>query len=1008
MRGNLRTKNRKQSQKEQLFQEQRFDTGWVNDLPASDLPKGGMALLENFVGYPEYIEGRSGSQKYSDTAMPSGILKSITQHPTSKKWVAHIGTKIYSADASQATWAEIVTLGTNADSSTINGDTSSQLSVFQLYHTTTSNSNAGTNYWNLTNSGAVRTLDVYKDSAKTQLVATGSRNGNGVLFLHQQNSSGLGGVATVTYVGNDTDIGNTFVNVTGISNSLGIFTDSHFEPYGNDFILNGTDFNFASIIYIDLTSNKFFYLSGAGGLIPAVGSQTAATPYGYRYVFSHSRVVNASTGALDSTVDRVSGTILFESATASQGGASGNSIRDYVEIWLANPITAGTANTLVLTNGTTIPGRNAGVHCDRISLYRTMDIGISGTDPVTGSGNNREIYTWVGDYDFSSEQISDAKPDDDLRAAFAAGFGLKTRFWSSLPCGAPCIIANNFIYSADRGANKVYYAQLSEKRFIGFYNPAFQFFNLDDGIQLVAKTPDMVSFICSNKTYTSNPNSYFDAGGEAIASVFVLNNLTVASENIGVTDWSSFTKMDNSFIAHCTDHTIRIWNSSYWSDDIASRRVSQIIRQVTEGSVGIYGAGAFYLFYRTFLNDTNNSNCLRYGFSRESGFGWSKVSGSAWMTPPTYAGAVQILDSNNLQRIVVYDASDTFCYWIETFTAYSGSSVTKVFKDKVATNGTGGTNIVCTARFREFTAAEESMDLFHKESYIYDRPYDEATGYPSGFSRTLRAYTDGSTTAAATITAAPARGDLQFFDKVQGNRIQMEVQFATSGARLTGIGTLCDVFDRAGIGARPSDGADAAAQLALASNLAHWVTRPSNFFDRVTGQTLTGSGTPTNVTGPDNRSYALSFTSGAYSIADTGTYNDFTQMFWVKGFSVGSAAIPSSFATFSVTFSTNTNMAITALVGGGNVTVVSIASGWHHFALTRTGTALTVYQNGALQGSATISGSALTGAFFRIGGASMQIYDIRLYSANIGAAAIAYYYADVTTTLQGKKVLPLA
>jgi hypothetical protein len=400
----------------------------------------------------------------------------------------------------------------------------------------------------------------------------------------------------------------------------------------------------------------------------------------------------------------------------------------------------------------------------------------------------------------------------------------------------------------------------------------------------------MISFICSNKTYISNPNAYFDAGGEAISSIFVLQHLTVASENIGVTDYGSFAPMDNAYIAHCSDHTIRIWNSSYWSDDIASRRVSQIVRLMIIGSVGVYGAGAYYLSYRTDSGQTNNNLCLRYGFSRESGFGWAKVSGAAWPMPPTYVGATQIMDSNNLQRIIVYDAVDTYPYWIETFTAYTGSSTTKVFKDKVATNGTGGTDIVCTARFREFTAEDESLDLFHKESYIYDRPYDEATGYPSGFSRTLKIYADGSTTAAATITAAPAKGDLQFFDKVTGNRLQMEVQFATSGARLTGIATLCDIFDRAAIGARPSDGADAAAQLALASNLKHWLTRPLNLLNRATGTSYTLTGTaPTNVTGPDGKSYGLSFVSGAsYSVADTTSYTDFTVHFWGKSMATAS------------------------------------------------------------------------------------------------------------------------
>lgn len=1019
MRGNLRNKNRRQSQKEQLFEEGRFDAGWINDLPASDLPKGGMALLENFVGYPEYIEGRSGSQKFSDTVFPgSGTIHSLAQHPKGKKWVLHQGSHLYYADAAQATWTEMLVFGLRSDSPTVNGDTGGQLSAVALYHITSNNTNAGTVYWNLTNSGSTRTVNVYKDSGKTQLVVSGSRVGNGVINLLQQNNSGLAGRVTVAYTGDDTDAGNTFVSTLAVSSVLSISTDTHLEPFGDDFILFNTDTaQYKALIYVDLTNLCFFALNGViAPSITNVATQTAATPYGYRYLYTFSRIVDVSTGALNSAADRVSGSLLFESMSNSSVAAGIVGAKDYGEVWLANPINGTTPYTLsLLSISFTVLGTfNSDAHYDHISLYRTMDIGVAGVDPVTGSGNNREIYTWVGDYDFSLASVSDSKSDDDLRAAFSAGFGLKSRFWAPIPAGEVGVISNNFIYSAIRDTNKVYYGQLSDKRFVGFYNPAYQFFKLDDAIKVISRSPDMVSFICGNKTYISNPNSYFNAGGLAVASIFVINHFTVASENIGVSDWGSFTKMDNGFIAHCTDHTIRIWNSSYWSDDIASRRISQIVRQMVVGSLGVYGAGAYYLSYRTDSGQTNNNLCLRYGFSREAGFGWAKVSGAAWPVPPTYAGAVQIIDSNNLQRIIMYDAVDTYAYWIETFTAYTGSSTTKVFKDKVATNGTGGTDIVCTARFREFTASDESMDLFHKESYIYDRPYDEATGYPSGFSRTLKVYTDGSTTAAATITAAPAKGDLQFFDKVQGNRIQMEVQFATSGARLTGIATLCDIFDRAAIGSRPSDGADATAQLALASNMPLWLTRPNNRLNRISGTNFTVNNTPTNVTGPDGRAYALSFSAGSlngYVFLSSTTYTDFTIRMWIK-----SPTILQEFFSLNGATSVTVRLfdASTLFIGVGatflNYSITSTTSGWHDIWIIRSGAALIVYENGIYCGTGTVPTTAVggTSVILNKAGTAIILYDFRIYNIAIDPAFITYYYADVNTTLQGDKVLPLA
>lgn len=1023
MRGRLRNKNRQQSQRDQTFQQGQFDAGWINDLPASDLPKGGMALLENFVGYPEYLEGRSGCQKYSDTIFPgSGTIHALAQHPTTKKWVLHRGTQVYIGNTAQTSWTTAATHGAGRTGPTVNGDTGSQLSSVVVARTNTSNTDAGVLYWSLTNSGSTRTLNLYKNSAKDQLVASGSRVGNGWMYLHQQNASGMAGTLTVTYTGNDTDSGNTF---TGIATQGAITsdTDSTLRPIGNDFFLFVKYQASGYVdIYVDLTNEKLIVINGGstvgygGYCLVGAGSQAAATPYGYRYIYCYSRIVNATTGAEDSTLNRISGSILFEGPANSLSVAAGTNLtKDYGEHWVATAITSSNTYSVPVTvNGdaaSVTDAFDAAPHFTHISIYRTLDIGVAGTDPVAGTGNNREIYVWVGDFDISLEAITDTKSDEELRSAFGSGFGLKTRFWKEIPTGEVGEIANNFIYTARRGQNTVAYGQIAEKRFLGFYNAAFQFFKLDDGLQIMAKSPDMVSFVCNNKTYISNPNSYFDAGGQALAPVYVLQHLTVASENIGVTDWGSFTPMDNAFVAHCTDHTIRIWNSSFWSDDIASRRISQVVRLMLAGSTAVYGAGAYYLFYRTSSSATNNTLCLRYGFSRESGFGWSKVSGSAWPVPPTYAGAAQFLDANNLQRILVYDAVDTYSYWIETFTAYTGSSTTKVFKDKVATNGTGGTDITCTARFPEWTAAEESLDLFHKESYIYDRPYDESTGYPSGFSRTLKAYTDGSTTAASTLTAAAAKGDLQFFDRVQGNRIQMEVVFATSGARLTGLGTLCDVFDRQAIGSTAANSTDATSQASLATNLKHWLTRPNNLLNRATGTNYTLTGTaPTNVTGPDGRSYALSFVSGAsYSQADTTSYSDFAVHFWGKTMATASRIFQiTGTNSFYVQFGSNTALSIN---GAGNITVATVASGWHDFWIVRSGSTVSAYQAGAVLGTTVTVATARGGTTFDVNpdGAAMILYDIRVYNTALTATEIAYYYADTSsTTLAGNKVLPLA
>jgi hypothetical protein len=1036
MRGNFRRKNRKQGQQEVHFDQERFDGGWINDLPGSDLPKDTMALLENFRAYPEYLEGRPGTQLYSATTLPgSGTVHAIAQHPTSKKWVLHRQDKLYYAPASMSSWTEIKSFAAKQGYSAlaINGDTGSQLSSLQARGLSSSNTNAGTTYWTLTNSGLIRTFNLYKDVAKSNLVATATRSGNGDARLNPANNSGIGGFVTITYTGDDTDAGNTITWTT--EESLNVNFASTIKPFGNDFILFAQNISvlFGYMTYIDLTSNAFAFINdqlyGGYGASAITGSPTlgTTTPYGYRYLYTYSRIVNTPTGLADTTKNRVSGTLVFESASNDiYNQAYTNITSDYGEFWSGSPVDSVNYIPLTLTLGAasiaSTLGYQAQGHYTHLSLYRTMDIGVAGVDPITGTGNNREIYVWVGDYPLTSPTVQDTKTDDELRANFKAGFGLKTRFWRPFPNGEVGIIGNNFIYVGQRASNTVYYAQLTEKRFLGFYNPAYQYMKLDDGVQIMSKSPDMVSFICNNSTYISSPNSYIDAGNGATGSVFVLQHLTKASTNIGCMDYGSFAEVDSAnqlgefgqggstaFIARCSDNTVRIWNNSYWSNDLSGRRVNKLIQQMTVGSVGAYWKGLYKIYYRASSSDTNNTAALTFGMSSDSGYGWSKDSGSALPLPQTYVGAGTFVDANGVQRMYCLDATDGLFYWIETFSGYSGASLTKYFLDKVATDGTGGTAFTCKARFREITGPTEDFVIQHKEAKIYDRPYDESVGFISGFTRNYMVYIDGSSTAASTLTGAARGADLQFFDTISGSRIQPEVQFTRSGARLTGFECLLDANDKAAIGNGPGASVDATNQASLAQNMKIWLTRPANLLNRASGSSFTLTGTaPTNVSGPDGRTYALSFVSGAsYSLAETTSYTDFTLHFWVKTPTTASRIVQvTGTNSFYAQFASNTSLSIN---GAGSLTCSSVGSGWHDFWIVRSGSTVTAYQNGtALSGSVTVA-TARGGTTFDINpdAAAMILYDIRAYNTVVSAAAIAYYYADVTATLYGNKVLPL-
>ncbi len=96
-------------------------------------------------------------------------------------------------------------------------------------------------YISLSDSGGTRTVSVYKDAGRTQLVAQGQRAGDGEVTLSEQNSSGLSGTVDVAYTQDDNDIylilpfafdvGDKFYFSTSISDK-GLFQYFFVEQFG--------------------------------------------------------------------------------------------------------------------------------------------------------------------------------------------------------------------------------------------------------------------------------------------------------------------------------------------------------------------------------------------------------------------------------------------------------------------------------------------------------------------------------------------------------------------------------------------------------------------------------------------------------------------------------------------------------------------------------------------------------------------------------------------------------
>lgn len=1016
MPGRHRTSTKEESTGVLTFEQKAWDGGQNSDQPASAVAANEVPLLQDLVAFKGYLESHSGSQVFSNTAAPgSGTHRSLRFHATAKKWVLHRGTAVWIADATMTSWAEVKLCGTELQQMTKANDGGNQIAELWIHGLNDTNSNNGVLYGALSDAAGTRTLNLYKDLARTQLVARAQRAGDGFCIVLPQNNSGLAGeLVGLAFTTADSDL--TFTG--SLTYGLSIDYASTLKDMGNDMVLSvrGQTFGFlagiGTVFYIDLANGRMFRMnfSTPSKLMPDSGSESGGTPYGTRVLYTYCRIVNTS-GAPDYTANRYTGTLVHESGSVRPFTAPGEPQKDYAEFWTANPINGSNPLTFYLTEDAPSPGHRlvqlpaagtAAGHWTHLGIYRVLDIGVNGTDPVTGQANNREIYIWDQDIPFGSETCTLDTADDVLRVNFAYGKVLKTRFFQPMYNGECLGVSPNFLYVGCRGFPQVAYCQLFDKYTMGYHRPDKQTIKLDDGLQVIAVAPDVVSFICAGKSWVSSPKIYKNVG--TVESIYQLRHLDPMSTTIGVTDWSSFTEIrDGLFIAHCSDHTIRQWTGLSWGPDLSDLKVRKLVRKMPIGSTMGFLSDALLLWHRIDSSAAYNNKSLRYGFGGDAGIGWSTLARSSWIFPPLYVGATRYQDSSGVDRLIALNNADGLFYWVETFDGPDSSGFSKLWLDKVTTVGTGGTEIASALVLRERTGSQEHHTIRHQESHLSLRPAVKSLGYRGAFRVDVTGYVDDTVAAHESIVNVPRAGDITFAKEHKGLRLQTRYDFAAAGFQVVRAYSRDLEDDRRALGAGYAETNEGGYQRELLGSMKHWAGRYKARLNRATGSlyTLTGDA-PSQVTGPDGKSFALSFGAGSYSQASTQAYTSFSFSFWVKGMTVANRVFELAGTAFYVRFDSNTQINIS----GQTLAVSTIATGWHHFALVRSGSTVTVYQNGASVGTVTLAGTIGGGAItWNPGLVAMQLDDWRLQTSGVSAGAWAFYYDNVVNHA-GCKVLP--
>jgi hypothetical protein len=213
---------------------------------------------------------------------------------------------------------------------------------------------------------------------------------------------------------------------------------------------------------------------------------------------------------------------------------------------------------------------------------------------------------------------------------------------------------------------------------IGYYFANVQKQRFNQGIRAMRANQDILSIFCESSSHICNMTSYVSDLSKT-QSVPFLNYFHAVDRAIGIKDWATLDSVDeNTMIAVCSDGSVRKWDTTRWGDDLAYEKVSTEIQQIVpaspftyeRGSVGKYYNGAYYLWYSTNSSDTATTKCLRYGFGKKAGYGWSYYTG--FPQPSFKRGVAVVNQTNGVQRLVVIRASTGKFLWCETFTPFTG------------------------------------------------------------------------------------------------------------------------------------------------------------------------------------------------------------------------------------------------------------------------------------------------------------------------------------------------
>lgn len=900
--------------------------------------------------------------------------------------------------------------------------------------------------------GPRQQVDVYESSAYSRAVATSSFDpSTATATISGSDESGITGSMSPAV---PVLLGGSYVIETLDFEAVGfvISGEGEIESRGEHGFMVFARATPAQTLFVDQRTEKFWPLSEASGYPDETGASTGSGDFEYRVIHTFSRIVDSATGLPAYSSDRTTAALEFE----GPGNAPSAGLTDYAVIKSVAEPSAGSPVTvsLLASDGVTPLGASAAAYATHISTYRTRNINQAGV--------NAGEFIWDRDVPIYETSYQSSNADAVLLARLEANidnpiYRLQSRGFVPMDKGIGGI-RDDFMFTSAPSAPSTSYCELFyAPRLIGYHN-ALQRSDLRDPISHIGKTAESMIVVCPSSVYQFTTSIYQDVG-RGLAFIPIIGNRYRVSATTGVSPGNRpFVIDDSSFIAFCTDKTLRVFSGSQWGDPVDDLLVHKILENAETVVLG-YIRGVILVWIA-------GGVCLRYAFGGDPGSKWSEILRDSW--PDAQVAAVWEDDAAAIRLIV---ASDDTPYVVEdeggriyedevpeaapvirgtsalaniSIGGWNGATLYGGFQygflgffesegDRDAwANMVGSTaeiagpavgvviggamsgsidvlsldigtftvvdgigvgsyaRIDSLLRFRDLAATQDSFRCFHKSSYAsmlfpYGMPVPQvrATWYGDGAVR------DES-------VIVPGNGSIQSFKRIDGQRIQLELEVRGSGWQIDSLETKYQTHDARNANG-PQNGPEALMQAELAQNMIAWLNGESGLRNRV-GGVFVGPG-PGAIEDPRGGVSGQDF-SAPVNFSLSQLITDFSVMFWAKD--PVTAANPVDAAPF-MAISGGIAVAFLNFVDASTVDCgsfqfalpVSADDGeWHHYALTRDGSKFRVFQDGSLIGEATLS-PGVTALIDTVRASAQQVFDPRLYDVRLSNEAVAYYYASL-------------